>query len=98
MPRAVAFWRDTVGCRERFVTDGFSEVFAGDDVIALQLAAAPARLNTSLGVDVEDIESTCSAISTGGGEVTTPPMELVPGVLLAMAVDPDGNGFRLTQH
>lgn len=99
MDRALSFWRDTLGCVERFTTPGFSEVLAGDDVIALQASGTPAGgSDTSLGIDVDDIAATCTAIASGGGAVHTTPHELVPGVQLAIAEDPDGNRFRITQH
>lgn len=98
MDRAVAFWRDAVGCGKRFATPTFSEVDAGGSVICLRASRNPGG-RTALGVDVSDLDSTCRSIAAAGGEVLRDPAEgPVPGLLTALATDPDGNRFELTEH
>lgn len=98
MDRAIAFWRDTVGCAERFSTPTFSEVDAGGSVICLRSSKNPGG-RTALGVDVSDLEATCRAIASSGGEVLRDAAPgPVPGLLTALATDADGNRFELTEH
>ncbi|MFP5320447.1 MAG: VOC family protein [Acidimicrobiia bacterium] len=98
METAMRFWRDVVGCTERFSTPGFSEVAAGRSVICLRRSSNPGG-RSGLAVDVADLDRTCAAIAAGGGEVTRPPQDgPVAGLRIAAAVDPDGNGFELTEH
>lgn len=40
---------------------------------------------------VDDVDGLATRWSAAGGEVTTPPMELRPGVRSALLADPDGN-------
>jgi len=98
METAVRFWRDVVGCAERFATPTFSEVAAGRSVICLRPSSKPGG-RSGLAVDVADLDQTCTAIAAGGGEVPRPPRDgRVPGLRIAAAVDPDGNRFELTEH
>lgn len=98
MDRALGFWRDTVGCAERFSTPTFSEVDAGGSVICLRSSRNPGG-RTALGMDVSDLAATCRAIAAYGGEVLRQPAAgPVPGLLTALATDTDGNRFELTEH
>lgn len=95
---AVSFWRDAVGCVERFQTPGFAEVLAGDAVICLQ-RSPKAGGPTGLGIDVSDLDATCRAIDASTGEVVRGPESGgVPGLRTATVRDPDGNQVRLTEH
>jgi hypothetical protein len=51
METAVRFWRDVVGCAERFATPTFSEVAAGRSVICLRPSSKPGG-RSGLAVDV----------------------------------------------
>lgn len=95
---AMSFWRDTVGCVERFQTPVFAEILAGDAVICLRRSAT-AGGRSGLGLDVADLDSACRAITGSLGAVVRDAVDgPVPGLRLAVASDPDGNTFQLTEH
>lgn len=98
MDEAVAFWTIAVGCSLRFTTPEFSEVAAGPSIICLRPPGRSPAPAVGLGIDVEDLDAACTAVTSHGGTVHRAPRDLVPGLRLALAEDPDGNRFSLTEH
>ena len=98
MDRAVAFWRDVIGLEARLVTPHWSELAHGDAVVALHGGGDGTYHSTGLGFQIEDIEAACREVVAGGGTVRSQPVDRPrEGIRLADLVDPEGNGFQLSQ-
>ncbi|MGH9003978.1 MAG: VOC family protein [Acidimicrobiia bacterium] len=98
MDRAVGFYAKTIGLTIRLATPHWSELTAGDAVVALHSGGTGDRVDTGLGFVVDDIAGAVEAVVAGGGSVVREPH--APGgegILLADVVDTEGNGFMLSQ-
>jgi len=96
MDRAVAFYRDALGLRA--TSSHWSELAWGDATIALHAGGDGTYTETGLGFEVEDLDEGCAAVLAHGGQVRRAPADR-PGepIRLADVVDPEGNGFSLSQ-
>ncbi len=98
MNRAIEFYSKTFGLSIGFRSPDWSELTAGDAVVALHAGGSGQRVDTGLGFQVDDIEAAVAAVSTAGGSVLRAPH--APGdegILLADLVDTEGNGFMISQ-
>ena len=98
MDRAVVFYRGVFGLGLKYFSEHWSELTFGDAIVALHGGGAGQRTETGLSFQVADAVSACAAVEQGGGAIAAPP-ESRPGepILLARAVDPEGNGFMISQ-
>ena len=98
MDRAVAFYRDVLGLDVSFQDPHWSELRHGDAVVALHGGGTGDLQITGLSFEVDDVEAAVRAVAEAGGTVRKSP-EHRPNepIILAEVVDPEGNGFMLTQ-
>ncbi len=98
MARAVAFYRDVFGLDARFESPQWSVVGWKDAQVALHGGGSGEFQQTGLGIEVDDIEDACARVVTAGGKVREAPRTRAEeGVILADLVDPEGNGFMVSQ-
>jgi hypothetical protein len=98
MNRAVEFYSKVFGLPIGYQSDHWSELHAGDAVVALHSGGSGQRADAGLSFAVDDIEAAVAAVSAAGGTVVRPPHAPEgEGILLADLVDPEGNGFMLSQ-
>lgn len=98
MDRAVAFYRDVIGLDLRLHAGSWAELGHGDAIVALHGGGNGEYRSTGLGFAVADAAAACSEVSAAGGKVIRGPEERAgEGIILAHLVDPEGNGFDLTQ-
>jgi len=99
MQRALEFWRDVVGLRERMTSPFWSELTHGDAVVALHGGGDGEFHETGLGLQVADLDAACAEAKAGGATIRMAP-QARPGepILLAELTDPDGNGFKMSQY
>ena len=98
MDRAVAFYRDVIGLKQRFSSPMWSELTFGDAIVALHGGGSDALRKTGLNFRVDDINSAVREIELGGGRVAREPEDR-PGepIRLAEVIDTEGNTFGLTE-
>ena len=100
MDRAIAFYRDVIGLELR-VHHGknWAELGYDDAVVALHGGGNDEFRSTGLAFTVADVAAACEEVSLGGGRIVQLPEERPgEGILLARLVDPEGNGFDLSQR
>lgn len=99
MDRAVAFYRDTMGFEEGFVSPDWSELRFGDAILALHGGGDGSSNPTGLSLQYEDVNlAHASAIGAGAVSLQSPEWREGEPILLATIADPDGNVIMLTQY
>ena len=99
MERAIAFYRDVIGLELMVDHGGWAELGYDDAVVALHAGGDGEYRSTGLAFRVADVAAACADVKAGGGRVVRPPVE-PPGVgiIRVDVVDPEGNGFTVTQR
>jgi predicted enzyme related to lactoylglutathione lyase len=99
MPRAVEFYKRSLGLKESFTSPDWSELDSGGTVVALHGGRASAEaIETGLGFEVDDIEAACRAVVAAGGTIVAPPKQQEHVDLrLATAADTENNRFSIAQ-
>ncbi|MGH9041713.1 MAG: VOC family protein [Acidimicrobiia bacterium] len=98
MNRAIEFYSKVFGLSIRFQSSDWTELTAGDAVVALHGGGSGERVDTGLSFQVDDIEAAFAAATAAGAAVVQPPHDPGgEGIRLADLVDPEGNGFMLSQ-
>ena len=98
MERAVAFYRDVIGLEVKVKSSGWSELSLGTAVIALHGGGTGEFHRTGLSFTVKNIEHGCDAVVQGGGSVREAPEDRGDeGIVLAILVDFEGNGFMMSE-
>lgn len=98
MSRAVEFYSKVFGLAIRYQSPDWTELAAGDAVVALHGGGTGERVDTGLSFQVDDIEAAVAAVAAAGGTVVQAPHDPGgEGILLADLVDLDGNGFMVSQ-
>ena len=99
MDRAIEFYRDIIGLEPGFTSPFWSEMHYGDAIVALHGGGTGTVTDTGLGFQVTDVNAACTRVAGGGGKIRQQP-ESRPGepILLAQAIDPEGNCFMLSQY
>ena len=99
MDRAIAFYRDVIGLKLRLHEGDWAELGHDDAVVALHGGGNGEYRSTGLAFTVADIAAACEEVSRGGGRIIQEPEERAgEGIVLARLVDPEGNGFGLSQN
>ena len=101
MERAVGFYTDVIGFRQRSRSPNWSELAFGDFTLALHIdvGSGAKRNRTGLSITVTDIESACREIAAAGGEVINPPRKSdFEGLTVALVADPEGNKLELGEY
>lgn len=99
MDRAVAFYRDTMGFVEGFVSPHWSELRLGDAILALHGGGDGLRTKTGLSLQFENVsEAYAEALAAGAMGVQPPAAREGEPIILASLADPEGNEIMLTQY
>jgi predicted enzyme related to lactoylglutathione lyase len=99
MARAIVFYKQALGLKERFSSPDWSELDSGGTTIALHGGGKPGvTTDTGLGFEVDDIQEACTRIREAGGTIVSPPKQ-EPEVDLqkATVADPEGNRFYVVE-
>jgi len=99
MDRAVVFYRDVIGLKEKFATPGWSELTYGDAIIGLHGGGDESVKSTGLSIQVSDVDAACEQVAAHGGKIVSPPQarEGEP-IKLATVADTEGNQLMLTEY
>lgn len=99
MDRAVAFYRDSIGFSEDFVSPYWSELRFGDAILGLHGGGDGSRRQTGLSIQYENVERAYSlALEAGATGIQAPEQRDGEPILLASIADPEGNVIMLTQY
>ena len=99
MDRAVAFYRDSIGFAEDFVSPYWSELRFGDAILGLHGGGDGTRQPTGLSIQYEDVASAyAEAIKSGATGIQPPVKREGEPIILASIADPEGNVVMLTQY
>ena len=102
MDRSVEFYRDKLGIPLKFQSPGWTEFATGATTLALHGGGVPAsgppsgdpskRAGAcSIGFSVEDVDKTYEELKAKGIRFVMPPTrQEAEGIILAVAIDPDG--------
>ena len=98
MHRAVAFYEGVFGLTCQFSTPFWSELGHGGAIVALHGGGNGARQETGLGLNVDDLDATCAAVTAAGGVVERGP-ERRPQerIRIATVRDPEGNTLSVAE-
>jgi len=101
-PRALAFYRDTLGLALLFADEGFQYARFQAGTVPFAIAAGPdaakgraATIHTGIGFCVPDVDAAYRALAAKGVHVTMTPQKQPWGGYMAMFADPGGNIFYL---
>lgn len=99
MDRAVAFYRDTMGFAEGFVSPHWSELRFGDAILALHAGGDGSRTKTGLSLEYESVaDAYAEALAAGATDIQPPEAREGEPIILASLADPEGNEIMLTQY
>lgn len=99
MDRAVAFYIETMGLEESFISPHWSELKFGDAVIGLHGGGDGTPNPTGLSFQYEDVVSVFkAALDAGASQITFPEQREGEPILLGSLRDPEGNEIMLTQY
>lgn len=97
MDRAVAFWRDGMGCSVRLHTPHWSELTTAGATIALHGGGRGEYHASGLGFRIDDVDAGCAEVAAAGGTIRSRPADRPgEGIRLADLVDTEGNGFQFS--
>ena len=98
MDTAVAFYRNHLGLREKFVSPDWSEFQTGETTLALHIASDdnPAG-SVQLGFGTESLDAFHAAAVAAGLDFTGP-IEAVHGIRIARLRDVDGAEISISGH
>jgi predicted enzyme related to lactoylglutathione lyase len=99
MERATSFYRDVFELSVRFATPEWTELAAGEAVVALHGGGAAGETREiGLGFEVDDVAAACTAVETSGGRVVVPATDRPgEGIKLAQVSDTEGNVFSVAE-
>ena len=101
-PRALAFYRDTLGLPLLFADENFHYARFQTGAVPFAIAGGPApakkregTVHTGIGFCVPDVDAAYRALSAKGVHFTMTPQKQPWGGYMALFSDPDGNIFYL---
>src|SRR5579862_8503504 len=100
-PRALAFYRDTLGLPLQFADESFHYARFSAGTVPFAIAGGPqakpreATVHTGIGFCVPDVDAAYRALVAKGVHFTMTPQKQPWGGYMAMFSDPDGNIFYL---
>jgi hypothetical protein len=95
MPRATEFYTRVLGAHVAFATPGWTSLRIAGVRVGLALDPNHAPTRTGLHFAVSDLDAALAAIAAAGGHVAMQPTEVAPGVVIAEALDTEGNTLTL---
>ena len=97
--RGASFYKKVFGLKPGYESPGWTELMQNGTTIALHSGGGSDERDTGLGFSVDDIGSACRAIASAGGKIAKQPEERPgEGIILATAVDTEGNRISIAQE
>ncbi len=95
MPRATAFYAGALGATVKFASPDWASLDIAGVRVALARSPGHEGGRTGLHFAVADLAAARANVERAGGRAG-PPVEVAPGVVIALCVDTEANGFTLT--
>ena len=96
--RAASFYKQVFGLKPAYESADWTELLQNGTTVALHGGGTTQERDTGLGFYVDDIEAACSAISDAGGRIAKrPEARAGEGIILATAIDTEGNRFSIAE-
>jgi len=95
MQRATDFYTRALGATVAFATVQWTSLRIAGVRVGLARDPAHAPTRTGLHFAVADLAAALAAIAAANGRIATEPTEVAPGVVIAEAVDTEGNTITL---
>ena len=96
--RAASFYKQVFGLKPAYESADWTELLQEGTTVALHGGGATQERDTGLGFYVDDIDAACSAVDKAGGKIAKRPEARVgEGIVLATAVDTEGNRFSIAE-
>jgi predicted enzyme related to lactoylglutathione lyase len=98
--RGASFYKNALGLKSGgYESPEWTELVENGTTVALHHGGGSAERDTGLGFYVDDIDAACKAVAIAGGKVLKAPQARTDeGIVLATAVDTEGNRFSLAQE
>jgi len=98
--RGASFYKKALGLKSGgYESPDWTELVQNGTTVALHHGGGSAERDTGLGFYVDDIEAACKAVAASGGKIVQPPVARTDeGIMLATAVDTEGNRFSIAQE
>jgi len=97
--RAASFYKRVFGLKAAYESSEWTELLQNGTTVALHGGGTTQERDTGLGFYVDDIEAACSAVSGAGGKIVKRPESRAgEGIILATAVDTEGNRFSIAEE
>jgi predicted enzyme related to lactoylglutathione lyase len=97
--RGAAFYKKVFDLKPGYESEHWSELMQNGTTIALHSGAPVGERDTGLGFYVDDIDAACRAVASAGGKIAKQPEQRPgEGIILATAVDSEGNRISITQE
>jgi predicted enzyme related to lactoylglutathione lyase len=98
MQRATAFYVKALAADVKIASPGWTSLYIAGVRVALALNPAHVAGRVGLHFVVGDITDARADVERAGGQSAAPAIEVAPGVIIADAVDSEGNTFTLSQR
>jgi predicted enzyme related to lactoylglutathione lyase len=97
--RGASFYKKVFGLKPGFESPDWTELMQNGTTVALHGGGNTAERDTGLGFYVDDIQAACRAVASAGGKIAKQPEDRPgEGIVLATAVDTEGNRFSIAQE
>ena len=97
--RAIDFYRGVFGFGVKFESDHWSELTAGDCIIALHGEHDGSPNRVSLSIEADDVNAAMRAVKEHGGREAVPPVQREgEPIIYSEFVDTEGNIVMMTQY
>jgi predicted enzyme related to lactoylglutathione lyase len=96
--RAAAFYKSAFGLKPAFESGEWTELVQNGTTVALHGGGDTTERDTGLGFYVDDLETACQAVTAAGGKIVKRPERRAgEGIILATAIDTEGNRFSIAE-
>ena len=98
--RGASFYKSAFGLKPGgYESPEWTELVQNGTTVAFHHGGGSTERDTGLGFYVDDIQAACRAVATAGGKIVKPPEARTDeGIVLATAVDTEGNRFSIAQE
>jgi predicted enzyme related to lactoylglutathione lyase len=98
MARATAFYERAFDATVAHAMPEWTSLHVAGVRIGLSLDVAHAPEHTGLHFAMRELDAACAEVERAGGAVVKPPFEVLPGIVLTIVADTEGNGLTLTKR
>jgi predicted enzyme related to lactoylglutathione lyase len=98
--RGASFYKKALGLRSGgYESPEWTELVQNGTTVALHHGGGSVERDTGLGFYVDDMDAACKAVAIAGGKIINAPVSRTDeGIMLATAVDTEGNRFSIAQE